>query len=274
MIRATRFGFLAVTLLAISSAAWAQHGFSHVRLYSAPARVSAARAMAVHTMDVRPIVVRLPVSPAVRQIVTVRSASETSVQGTGPDLLFNSSNVDQFGGSQITLGQLLNPVPGLGFDFSDLAAINRDLAVRAIIDPITQQELALTERLLQEAPAVPISFPFFGSESQPVVMMEQPPQVIVVQQPQPIQQSTPEASSPVAFSSPSPEQPPLPDIGEFVLVLRDGTRIKAVAFTQQKDRIVYITKDGLRQSFAASDLDAAGTQRLNEQRGTPLQLPL
>lgn len=274
MIRATRLGFLAFTLLAISSAAWAQRGFSHVRLYSAPARVSAARAMAVHTMAVRPIVVRLPVSPAVRQIVTVRSATETSVQGTGPDSLFNSSNADQFGGSQITLGELLNPVPGLGFDFSNLAAINRDLAVRAIIDPITQQELALTERLLQEAPAAPISFPFFGSESQPVVMMEQPPpQVIVVQQPQPIQQPTPEASSPVASSSPPPEQPPLPDIGEFVLVLRDGTRIKAVAFTQQKDRIVYITKDGLRQSFAASDLDTAATQRLNEQRGTPLQLP-
>jgi len=269
MIRATRLGFLAFALLAISSTALAQRGFSHVQLYSAPARV-----IPTHMMTARPMIVRLPVSPAVRQIVTTRSASETSVQTIGTGSSFNSSNPDQFGGSQIALGQLLNPVPGLGFDFSNLAVINRDLAVRAIIDPITQQELALTERLLQETPAAPMSFPFFGSESQPVVMMEQPPpQVIFVQQPQPVPQQATETSSPVASSSPAAEQPLLPDIGEFILVLRNGTQIKAVAFTEQKDRIVYITKDGLRQSFAASDLDTVATQRLNEQRGTPLQLP-
>jgi len=188
--------------------------------------------------------------------------------------MFNSSNSDVFGGSEVTLGQLLNPVPGLGFDFSNLAATNRDLAVRALIDPITQQELALSERLLQETPVAPVSFPFFGSESQPVVVEQQPPQVILVQSPA-AQQPAPEAIAPRAPSSAAaPEQPPLPDIGEFVLVLHDGTQIKAVAFTRQNDRIVYITKDGLRHSFAISALDAAATQRLNDQRGTPLQLSL
>src|SRR5713101_7824426 len=40
-----------------------------------------------------------------------------------------------------TLGNF--PVPGLGFDFAHLAAINSGVGVRALIDPVTQHELAL-----------------------------------------------------------------------------------------------------------------------------------
>lgn len=273
MIRGAKLGLLMIALLANSSGASAQRGFSHGTPHSSSVHVAAAHLIPARSMVARPIVVRLPVNPVVRRIVVTAGASSASTQNIQPDSVFNSSNFDQFAGSQITLGQLLNPVPGLGFDFSNLAATNRDLAVRALIDPITQQELALSERLLRETPVEPISFPFFGSESQPVMMLEQPPpQVILVQSP-PAQQA-PEASASPDISSAAAEQPPLPDIGEFVLVLNDGTQIKAVAFTRQNDRIVYITKDGLRQSFAMSALDPAATQRLNEQRGTPLQLPL
>ncbi|MHB8486945.1 MAG: hypothetical protein ACYDCM_14630 [Candidatus Acidiferrales bacterium] len=171
---------------------------------------------------------------------------------------------------QANLSQILNPVPGLGFDYSNLAALNHDLGVRAIIDPITQQELALSERLLQLTPTAPISSSFFASE--PVVMLEQqPPQVIIVQQPQPpVEQSTAEA--PPSATPAAVEQPPLPDVGQFVLVLHDGTQIKAVAFTRQNDHIVYITTDGRRKSIAIGDLDTAATRRLNDERGTPLQL--
>lgn len=71
---------------------------------------------------------------------------------------------------------------------------------------------------------------------------------------------------------PPPE--PLPDAGEFILVLRDGTRLSAVAFTRQKDQIVYITHDGSRRSLPVSDLDPDSTRRQNEERGTILQLSL
>ncbi|MFI5126651.1 MAG: hypothetical protein ACHQJX_07470 [Candidatus Acidiferrales bacterium] len=173
-------------------------------------------------------------------------------------------------GLQTDLGQLLNPVPGLGFDYSHLAAINHDLGIRAIIDPITQQELALSERLLQLTPRTPISSSFFASE--PVVMLEQqPPQVIIVQQPQPAAEQATDGASPSAEPT-EMEQPPLPDVGQFVLVLHDGTQIQAVAFTRQNDRIVYITADGRRKSIAIGDLDTAATRRLNDERGTPLQL--
>ncbi|MGH9732836.1 MAG: hypothetical protein ACRD4A_14160, partial [Candidatus Acidiferrales bacterium] len=176
---------------------------------------------------------------------------------------------EELGGLQTTLGQILNPVPGLGFDYSNLAALNHDLGVRAIIDPITQQELALSERLLQLTPTAPISSLFFASE--PVVMLEQqPPQVIIVQQPQPPAEEAIAEAPPSA--APAVEQPRLPDVGQFVLVLHDGTQIQAVAFTRQSDRIVYITTDGRRRSIAIGDLDTGATRRLNDERGTPLQL--
>ena len=276
MIRGAKLAILMIASLAISSAASAQRAFNRAALHSSAARVISFRAIPARSISApSPIVVPLPVNPSVRRMVVTPGASPASTQTMQSDSVFNSSNSDEFSGSQVTLGQLLNPVPGLGFDFSNLAAINHDLAVRALIDPITQQELALSERLLQETPVAPVSFPLFGSESQPVVVEQQPPQVIFVQAP-PAQQQEPEAAAPSAPSPAAAEQPQpsLPDIGEFVLVLHDGTKIKAVAFTRQNNRIVYITKDGLRHSFSMSALDPAATQRLNEQRGTPLQLSL
>jgi hypothetical protein len=69
-------------------------------------------------------------------------------------------------------------------------------------------------------------------------------------------------------------QAPLPDEGEFTLVMTDGTWIQAVAFTHSNDKIVYITAAGSRYTIAASELDADSTLRVNQERGTPLQSPL
>jgi hypothetical protein len=69
-------------------------------------------------------------------------------------------------------------------------------------------------------------------------------------------------------------QPPLPDEGEFTLVLTDGTWIQVVAFTHSNDKIVYITAAGSRYTIAANELDSDSTLRVNQERGTPLQSPL
>lgn len=264
-IRTTRVAILAIVGLAISSAAWAQRGFGHVSISAPSAHFAAGR-----VTNAPRVVVRSTVTPVAPRIVIQRGASATSTQTIESNSLFNSASPEELGGLQADLGQILNPVPGLGFDYSNLAALNHDLAVRAIIDPITQQELALSERLLQLTPTAPISSSFFASE--PVVMLEQqPPQVIIVQQPQPpAEQATAEA--PRSAVPTAVEQPPLPDVGQFVLVLHDGTQIQAVAFTRQSNRIVYITTDGRRRSIAISDLDTAATRRLNDERGSQLQL--
>ncbi|HEV2315630.1 MAG TPA: hypothetical protein VGR94_10020 [Candidatus Acidoferrales bacterium] len=263
-IRTTRVAILAIVGLAISSAARAQRGFGHMSISAPSAHVATGHVGAT------PVVMRLPASPVAPRLVIQRGASETSTQTIQSSSLFNSTSTEELVGLQANLGQILNPVPGLGFDYSNLAALNHDLAVRAIIDPITQQELALSERLLQLTPTAPISSAFFASE--PVVMLEQqPPQVIIVQQPQaPAEQAAAEATSSAVPTA--VEQPPLPDVGQFVLVLHDGTQIQAVAFTRQSNRIVYITTDGRRRSIAIGDLDTAATRRLNDERGTPLRL--
>ena len=263
-IRTAKIALVAIVGLAISSGAWAQRGLGHVSLSAPSAHVATGH------VGAPPVVMRLPVTPVAPRMVIPRATSATSTQTIQSSSLFNSADTEELVGSQTSLGQLLNPVPGLGFDYPNLAAINHDLGVRAIIDPITQQELALSERLLQLTPTAPISSSFFAAE--PVIMLEQqPPQVVIVQQPQPpAEQATSEEGS-ASTTVPAAAEQPLPDIGQFVLVLRDGTQIQAVAFTRQSDRIVYITTDGRRKSIAISDLDTAATRRLNDERGTPLQ---
>jgi len=172
---------------------------------------------------------------------------------------------------------------GVGINGINYVA-TQDIGTEAAIDPATQWRLAIAERVARStggsfagggyylldgggAYAYPYSAePSDGESPSPQQQQQQQPQVIVVQQ----------APAQAAQSS-AAEQPPeaqLPDAGQFTLVLHNGTQIEAVAFTQMKDRIVYITRDGSRRSLALSDLDADATVRLNQERGTPLQLSL
>jgi hypothetical protein len=181
------------------------------------------------------------------------------------------------GGSGETLQQLLDPVPGQGFDYAHIAALDRDLAIRAVIDPQTQWRLAVAERVSRDTSgfATPGYYLLDGggayimpgestAEQQP--QQSQPPQIIVLQQ---SAQKSAEESTPAA--APQPEAP-IPDVGDFTLVLQSGKKIQAIAFTRFGDQIVYITADGQRHAIASSNLDAAATQRVNEEKGTQLTL--
>ncbi len=173
-----------------------------------------------------------------------------------------------------TLQDLLGyPVPGLGFDYAQLAAVNGNLGVRALIDPVTQQELALALRLRGTGfGAYPYFFsPFAGAP----IVLETPTSAA---QPDPPPQAPIIVVSPPVAQAPPPAEPvaddqPLPDPGEFVLVQRDGRLLFAVAFTSDPGRVVYITKEGLRRSIALDQLDVDATVRMNEERGTSIQLP-
>ena len=71
------------------------------------------------------------------------------------------------------------PTPGLGFDFVHLAAVNSGAGVRALIDPVTQHELALARAIRRETPVNFSSFPTFFPSSQPIIVE---PSIIVVPQ--------------------------------------------------------------------------------------------
>ena len=242
-----------LTGLACSSGAWAQRGFHRVAGASA---MTGQRGM--------PIVMRAHVpTTQTPRVVT------TTVNGTTSNAVFVS------GASPLSLQDLLNPVPGFGFDFVHLAAINRNLGVRALIDPVTQMQLALAERLLSETPVTPAVFPVFGGVGEaPVIIPQQQPQVIILQQPAPAAEPVAGQPAPQPAANPEVAGAPLPDVGEFILVERDGSQVLAVAFTRQNDRIVYVTRQGIRRSMGITELDPDATFRVNEERGTSLQLPL
>jgi hypothetical protein len=165
--------------------------------------------------------------------------------------------------------------PGLlGFGGSQFISLNND-PIEAVIDPATEWRIAVAERFLNHRQGFgglggfylldgggEYAVPEASADSTP---QSQQPQIIVVQAAPP--------AAPQAAAAPAPE-PPLPDVGQFSLILRNGTQIQAVAFTHLKDQIVYITADGSRRTIAASDIDSDATVRVNEERGTPLQLPL
>lgn len=158
------------------------------------------------------------------------------------------------------------PTPGLGFDFPHLAAVSR-VKVSDISVLTTAQRLALARSL---RPLVPVFVPFFQSE----------PQVIVVQQPAPVvvlqQAAAEEAAAPAPPERPaaSAEARPVRDVGEFVLVRRDGKILFAVAFAAAGGQLTYVTPEGIRRSVALADLDVESTERMNEERGTTIRLPV
>ncbi len=180
-----------------------------------------------------------------------------------------------------------NPYPGSGLGINGINSIMTpgNLGVEAAIDPATQWNLALTERLLRGSGLLAgggyyllsgggaYALPADSTETdQPAQSQQQPgasqvpPQVIVLQQ-APSQQTSPQSGAEPAGAT-------LPDVGQFTLILQNGKQIQAVAFTRMNDHIVYITNDGSRRTIALNEIDTNATIRLNQERGTPLELPL
>jgi hypothetical protein len=89
-----------------------------------------------------------------------------------------------------------------------------------------------------------------------------------------------EARGEVSVAAPAPgqleteQQEPLRDVGTLTLVLRDGSRLDVVAFTMTQGQVIYITPEGRRLTISTEILDTDATQRVNQERRTPMQLPL
>jgi len=238
--------------------------------------------MAVHP-TARPVAVQPVFAPratlAHRTLSTPNAAFVTSTGSRAPRVIvlsqdFASGFDDGFSGFS---------VPGQGFDFAHLAAINSGAGVRALIDPVTQHQLALLRDIRRESPQATGFFPnffpgFYPSVEQSAAEPSQPT-IIVVPQAAPAADQYPDRY-PERARAPSVETPmlaqpiePTHDAGDFVLVRRDGGLLFAVAFTQGGGRITYISRDGVRRGLMLADLDIAATVSMNEERGTPLQFP-
>lgn len=194
-----------------------------------------------------------------------------------PDPYLNSGTVPMY------INGILNAGPGSAF-----IGNNSLLGVKAFIDPVTELQLATYERLARDFQSAGIFVPLLPTyagvptddeqqaeayppdEGQPDQQQQgqQQPQVIIVREEAQGGNESAEAQP----SAPPEEQAPVRDEGEFLLIFRDGHSERAAAFTRSGDQVVYITPDGLRQSTAISEIDMDATQRVNQERGTPLQL--
>jgi hypothetical protein len=226
--------------------------------------------------------------PAAAHAVGARTPAprRTASPAQGPSVHFNvaTNSFESSNGTPVSFEQLLHPVPGLGFDYHHLSVINQDLGIKALIDPATEWRIAEARRVLHGSRfSGPGFYILDGGSYYPVSddssdataptadsdpsAQQQQPQVIVVQAP-PSQQADENSSTQ------EPSEEPIPDVGQFTLVLRNGRQLEAVAFSHVNDEIVYITTDGSRRSFPATDLNSDATVQINVERGTPLQLPL
>jgi hypothetical protein len=291
-----RFGLAAAVLLVMPAFAQAQRATGALRVApSAP-----ASAAVVHNTAVRAHTgVRTNGTRASRASSSTPSAAESSVCADN----FGPNNFGSLGfGIDPLSAQILDPLAslGFGFDFAHAVAV-RDAELKAFIDPATQQGLALAERRLRRSPHPGNEFFFLdgggayvlpvdtgngvnpGADTQPSQDQNQdqgengsgaPGERAQSGSQQGSQQGSQRPIIIVQQPAESKEQSDLPDEGEFTLILRSGQEVEAVAFTRVGDRIVYITTGGGRRTVAVREVDVDATVRLNQERGTPLQIPL
>lgn len=74
-------------------------------------------------------------------------------------------------------------------------------------------------------------------------------------------------------TAPPAYYPPSEPVYDFVFVKRDGTKVFAVAYSITKDKIQYVTKEGLRRTLPLENLDFDATEKSNEERGNTVNLP-
>lgn len=167
-----------------------------------------------------------------------------------------------------------NGVPGLGFDYPHLAAISGSLRNNGSFSSRRGGHL-------RQNSFVPILFggyPYYPNDSSiDSSDYDQPqpqPQVIVIQQPvpaMPVQQDVASADNAASPSMP-PAATPVRDVGDFVLVRRDGRILFASIFSVAGHQLVYVTPEGIRHALPLTELDTDATQEMNEARGTTVQL--
>ena len=251
-------GAAIVTLLACSGAG------AQVRNIASPESATPARGVPVPASKVA---IGSEVAPApspsgvqpTRQSAAMQAAPNMRlISGTRSDTNINAENFSDE-----------NRVPGLGFDYAHLAAVSGSFPNNPPrFVPATPRERDFS---------VPIffgGFPYYSDFSnyqqvqpQPqIIVIQQPPAPVVVQQPAPaVPESHVDAAAPVHLPD------PVRDIGEFILVRRDGKILFASVFSVVSNQLQYVTPEGIRHTLPLIELDKTATQDMNEARGTTLQ---
>ena len=153
------------------------------------------------------------------------------------------------------------PVPGLGFDYAHFFAVHPNWGRFHPVDGVLLS-WGGGGGFYMPVPYYTESTPE-EEEEQAVSNPQQPvsnPQ-IVAEEP---------AAPPRTRSGSYLSAEPVP---EFVFVKHDGSTFSAVAYSWTKDKLQYVTKDGLRRSTGIDTIDLPATERMNEERGNSVNFP-
>lgn len=192
---------------------------------------------------------------------TPRPNDFSQADGVGED---NFNNNNGFSPDGVNF----NNVPGLGFDYSHLAAIS---------GPHFDHRRGFG--------GSPFGFGGFLLGGEPYSVVEEPQQ-----QPGEGQQAAADDSGSAndqdadnarrdfrrgsSYVS-EPQLPPAPqhDVAEYVFVQRDGGLVFAVAYSWEQGTLRYVTREGTRRSLKLESIDLDATQQFNEQRGLTFRTP-
>ena len=177
----------------------------------------------------------------------------------GGHLIFTSPTPAFPGTSDLFAGGY--PVPGLGFDYAHFFAVHPNWGRFHPVDGV----------LLSWGGSGGFYMPVpYYTESTP----EEGEQEVEANTPQPAgNQHMVVAEEPVAPSRHSGSYMSSEPVPEFVFVKHDGSTFSAVAYSWTKDKLQYVTKDGLRRTTGIETLDLPATERMNEERGNTVTFP-
>jgi hypothetical protein len=160
-------------------------------------------------------------------------------------------------------------VPGLGFDYVHLAAVSGNFRFNP---PGFGRGSHRHGDFI--TPVFFGGFPYY-SDYPDYQQEPQQPQIIVIQQPAPaviVQQAAPAAAETYTdTAAPAPPPAPVREVGELILVRRDGRVLFGSVFSVTGTQVQYVTPEGIRHSLPLAELDTVATQEINEARGTTLQ---
>ena len=168
---------------------------------------------------------------------------------------------------------LSEDVPGLGFDYSHVAAVH------------PQGTHGRGRGRGRNGGFVGAYFPFYGGDYYWPIFPDDteddqasaapPEEAQPVDSGEPEPQQIAENEAPVRPSHDYvPAKPAAPqDTDEYVFVRRDGTLFFAAAFAWENGTLRYITREGLRRTLSLDQLDLNATQQFNQQRGLNFHLP-
>jgi hypothetical protein len=204
-----------------------------------------------------------PVAPEMTPVLPHESAVHT-----GHSQAFHHDNAGRTIRNNFCSGQPLinlgnNPVPGFGFDYEHFYAVhptwNTCNHVSADIVPYyggggydpgpyysaPGNQEAADENASNEQP-----------ESRRITYAQEPA-----------------ASASSRSDSNSYSYTPTEPVVEFVFVKRDGSTFYAAAYIVLKDKVQYVTREGLCRSITLDSLDPDATHKFNEERGNTVDLP-